>query len=73
MNKPFYIYTYDQIPILLNLNEAAKLLRCSTKKVSEMLRDGRIRGFKVGRAWRIAKKDFIRFIEEKSYHAGNQV
>jgi excisionase family DNA binding protein len=71
VNKPYY--NYDQLPILLDINEAAKLLRCSTKKVSEMLRDGWIRGFKVGRAWRIAKKDVIRFIEEECYHAGDQV
>lgn len=71
MTKPYY--TYNQLPILLDINEAAKLLRCSTKKVSEMLRDGWIRGFKVGRAWRIAKKDVIRFIEEECYHAGDQV
>lgn len=34
---------------LLNVDEASEMLRCSKGLVYEMLRDGRLRGVKIGR------------------------
>lgn len=41
----------------LNLNEAAAILRVSTKTVTAELKAGNIPGRKIGREWRIKQED----------------
>ena len=46
---------YKMDPIL-TVNEVAKLIKVKPITVREMFRNGRLRGFKVGKAWRTTEK-----------------
>jgi excisionase family DNA binding protein len=41
--------------------EAAEHLRVSTRTVYELLESGKLRGFRIGRAWRISEDELRRF------------
>ena len=45
------------LPDILTLPEVAALLRVSHQTIYNMIRDGRIKGYKVGREWRFLKKE----------------
>jgi excisionase family DNA binding protein len=47
---------------VLTADEAAALLRVSTKTVLGLARDGSLPGEKVGRAWRFLKTDVLAFV-----------
>jgi excisionase family DNA binding protein len=47
---------------VLTADEAALLLRVSTKTILALARDGTIRGEKVGRAWRFLRSDLIAYV-----------
>jgi excisionase family DNA binding protein len=47
---------------VLTTEEAAHLLRVSTKTVLSLARDGSIPGEKVGRAWRFLRADLLDFV-----------
>ena len=44
---------------ILTADEAARLLRVSTKTVLSLARDGELPGEKVGRAWRFVRSDLL--------------
>lgn len=52
-NKPT---SWDTIPLILSVYDAADLLGVHRNTIMRMLRDGRLKGVKVGRAWRIKKQ-----------------
>lgn len=47
----------EEIPEILTLSEVAKMLRVSHQTIYNMIRDGRLKGYKVGREWRFIKKE----------------
>ena len=47
----------EEGPEILTLPEVAKMLRVSHQTIYNMIRDGRLKGYKVGREWRFLKKD----------------
>lgn len=47
---------------VLTAEEAAALLRVSTKTVLSLARDSSLPGEKVGRAWRFLKSDVLAFV-----------
>jgi len=47
---------------LLKPEEAATRLACSPKAVRQWLREGKLRGSRVGRLWRISEEDLAAFI-----------
>ncbi len=47
---------------VLTAEEAAKLLRVSTKTVLNLARDGALPGEKIGRAWRFLKSDLLDYV-----------
>ena len=53
----------DQI---LTAQEVADLLKVNVRTVQNLLQAGKIRGVKVGRAWRINKAELFRFINGNS-------
>jgi len=53
-------------PDILNLDETATLLRVSNQTIYNMIKDGRLKAYKVGREWRIQKKDIESFFPERS-------
>jgi len=52
----------SEVVEVLTADEAAHLLRVSTKTVLSMARDGALPGEKVGRAWRFLRADLVAFL-----------
>jgi excisionase family DNA binding protein len=55
----------DDFPEILNPRQAATLLGLSEMSILRMLRDGTLPGRKVGRQWRISKRQLLAFIESE--------
>lgn len=51
---------------ILNLNETADYPRVSKQTVYNMIKDGRIKAYKVGREWRILRSDIVAYLESVS-------
>lgn len=51
---------------ILNLNETADYLRISKQTVYNMIKDGRIKAYKVGREWKILRSDIVAYLESVS-------
>lgn len=51
---------------ILNLNETADYLRVSKQTVYNMIKDGRIKAYKVGREWKILRSDIVEYLESVS-------
>jgi excisionase family DNA binding protein len=51
---------------VLTADEAAELLRVSTKTVLSMARAGVLPGTKVGRSWRFLRTDLLAYVHGKS-------
>ncbi len=45
----------QEMPPVMDVGDVAEYLRVSRVTVRQMLRDGRLKGFKAGREWRIAR------------------
>ncbi len=48
--------------LLLTVNEAAYVLNCSGATIYKMIKEGKVRYYKHGRAYRIAIEDIISYI-----------
>ena len=51
---------------VLNLEETARYLRVSNQTVYNMIRDGRIKAYKVGREWRFLRADIMAYMNASS-------
>ncbi|MFW6027034.1 MAG: helix-turn-helix domain-containing protein [Candidatus Woesearchaeota archaeon] len=51
---------------LLTVEQVAGMLQMNEEVIRRYLRDNKIKGFKVGRSWRVKEKDLNKFIEERS-------
>ncbi len=54
--------TKPQRPILLTVKEVATLLRIHRPKVYDLIREGTIRGFKIGSDWRVQTESVEKLI-----------
>ena len=54
---------------LLTVQEAANLLRVHRNTIYNMIHDGRLPAFKVGRVWRVQRKNLPIFIPEPQWQA----
>lgn len=52
------------LPQVLTSEEAAKALRVSGESVRRWLRDGSMRGVRVGRTWRVSRDEVLRVLNE---------
>ncbi len=50
----------------LTPSQVAYYLKVNERTVTRWLREGYLRGYKVGKIWRISPKDIQRFIERQS-------
>lgn len=57
-------YTKDKEIDILNLEETADLLRVSNQTIYNMIRDGRIKAYKVGREWRFMRADIQAYLNQ---------
>lgn len=51
---------------ILNLDETADYLRVSNQTVYNMIRNGRIKAYKVGREWKFLRADIMAYLESAS-------
>ena len=51
---------------ILNLTETAEYLRVSNQTVYNMIKDGRIKAYKVGREWRFLRSDILSYINNST-------
>jgi excisionase family DNA binding protein len=57
---------------LYNVKELHKILRASQKLIKELLRKDELKGFKVGREWRVTQTELNKFMRvEESNEANN--
>ena len=54
---------FDTYPDVLDVEIIAKMLNISKAKVYELIHDKQIKGFLIGRKFRVLKKEIIRFIQ----------
>ena len=50
---------------LLTVKDVAEILRIKEKTVREMLRNEKLKGFKIENSWRVKKEDLEKYIDEK--------
>lgn len=51
---------------ILNLEETADLLRVSNQTIYNMIKEGKLKAYKIGREWRFMRKDIESFIYSSS-------
>jgi len=51
------------VPEILGVDDVSFWLRCSPSFARSLLRDGRLRGRRVGRRWFVSRTVFLKFIE----------
>ena len=52
----------ESVEELLTVGDVCKRLKMHQDTVREYLRDGRLKGIKIGRRWRVKEKDLQEFI-----------
>lgn len=55
---------WDQVPLVMTINEAAEVCGVHRNTIVNMIRDGRLAATKVGREWRITKDEIRRMLGE---------
>ena len=53
---------FKGLPAILNTKTIAELLDVHPNTVTGLLDRGKLKGFKVGRVWRVHRRDFLRYI-----------
>ena len=53
---------WNQLPLLMTVEEAAAVLRVHPNTAKKLLREGKLVGTKVGRAWRIRREVLMAFV-----------
>lgn len=49
---------------LYTIEEVADFLRVSTRTIRRYIKEGKLKGFKVGQAWRFPDEEVARYIQE---------
>lgn len=63
--KKKYIYSLDDVPVVVDPPYAGVLLRCTGATIRRLCREGELKGFKVGEMWRIRKDVLIEYTLRK--------
>lgn len=56
---------YETLPDIITRKEAQKLLRIGKNKILEYIKTGELPAHKIGKGYKIAKNDLIKFVENK--------
>lgn len=59
--KEITFYSWNDVPVIINLPYAAVILKANPEVVRRHLSDGTLKDFKIGREWRINKSDLMEF------------
>jgi excisionase family DNA binding protein len=65
MKKQEPVVGWDQVPIVIDLPYVAVVLGANPEVIRRYLASGKLKGFKVGREWRINKSDLMEFVGAK--------
>ena len=69
--RPKWTKTYtswDEIPVVLDVDGLAEVLQYSDDTVRRMLQSGEIKGTKVGKSWRVDKDSVRNFLRGGGSH-----
>ena len=61
---------WEDLPLVLTVEETAQVLRVTAKLITEMCRKGELPAVKVGRAWRIKRDDVLAYLQGSSEAPG---
>lgn len=64
MKDKRYIYSFEEIPLFVDIPYAARLFGIAETGVRKLCRDKRLKAIKFGKDWRIPKDEIKRLIEE---------
>ncbi len=62
MDKKKTVYNWEEVPVVINLPFAAIILKANPEVVRRYLASGKLKGFKVGKEWRVNKSDLMKFV-----------
>lgn len=65
MKKQEPVVGWDQVPIVIDLPYVAVVLGANPEVIRRYLASDKLKGFKVGREWRINKSDLMEFVGAK--------
>ena len=65
MKREKFVYNWQEVPVIVDVGYVCRILGVTADTVQKLLRSGTLRGFKVGRDWRICKSDIMAFIGEQ--------
>lgn len=65
MKKTDTVHNWDEVPVVINLPFVAVILKANPEVVRRYLASGKLKGFKVGKEWRINKSDLMDFVGVK--------
>lgn len=65
MKKQEPVVGWGQVPIVIDLPYVAVVLGANPEVIRRYLASGKLKGFKVGREWRINKSDLMEFVGAK--------
>jgi excisionase family DNA binding protein len=54
----------DKLPEILTVKQLADFLQVTELTIRRALNDGRLKGFKIGRDWRIEKENVLEWLRE---------
>jgi len=59
------VFNWAEVPVVINLPYVAVILKANPEVVRRYLATGKLKGFKVGKEWRVNKSDLMAFVGEK--------
>ena len=59
------VFNWAEVPVIINLPYVAVILKANPEVVRRYLATGKLKGFKVGKEWRVNKSDLMAFVGEK--------
>ena len=54
---------FEEYSDMLNVDDLCEMLSIGKTKAYQLMRDGKIHAFQLGRVWRISKKSIIEYVE----------
>ena len=57
---------FEQYPDILTVEEACEALRMGYNAVYDLLNEGKLKAYKIGRVWRIPKESLVKYILESA-------
>lgn len=56
----------EEYDLVLRPQECAEILRIGMNEIYRILNNGELKGYRVGRTWRITKESVIKYIQERT-------